>query len=204
VRPRLRPIEAGSESSNYQKFQTGNPIVLALINRFYERLRETVEPLAADSLLDAGCGEGETLLRLLDLLPPRVAAIDLSASATSIAAERLTGVELSAQNVEALRFASRSFDLVLCLEVLEHLANPDVALQELARVSGHHLVVSVPHEPWFRLGSLLRGNYLRGLGNHPEHVNHWNRSGLRRLLEPHFSKVSLVGAFPWLIALCQR
>ena len=191
------------ESANYKKFQTGNPVVRSLIDRFYDRLRSVVGPLEPASLLDAGCGEGETLARLGGSLPLRVAAVDIGAEAVDFTAERFPAVEVARHSIDDLPFADGSFDLVICLEVLEHLPNPAAAIDELARVASEHVVVSVPHEPWFRIGSLLRGSYVRSLGNHPEHVNHWNRRSLRALLEAQFEAVSLTGSFPWLIADCR-
>jgi len=170
-----------------------------LIDRFYARLLGVVGPLEAASLLDAGCGEGETLARL-GTLPPRAAAVDLDETAVAHAAGRAPGAEVARGDVLDLPFADREFELVLCLEVLEHLADPAEALDELIRVTERDLVVSVPHEPWFRAGSLLRGKYLRGFGNHPEHVNHWSPRGLRALLAPRLEAVSLTRSFPWLIA----
>ncbi|MGE5282681.1 MAG: class I SAM-dependent methyltransferase [Chloroflexota bacterium] len=175
-----------------------------LIDRFYERLGEMVGPLAPSSVLDAGCGEGETLARLDSLPRQGTAAIDLSEQAVGHVRDRLPWVDASVASVTDLPFGDGSFDLVLCLEVLEHLPEPGAALDELARVSRGDAIVSVPHEPWFRIGSLLRGKYVRGWGNHPEHVNHWNRRTLPALLESRFREVRLVGAFPWLIAHCRR
>lgn len=197
-------IEAGTTSSNYEKFQTGNPVVQRLIDRFYGRLEELVTPLAPGSLLDAGCGEGETLVRLDSAPHEGTTAIDLSEQAVRHVRDRLPWVEAAVASIADLPFGDGSFDLVLCLEVLEHLPEPERALAELARVSRGDVIVSVPHEPWFRSGSLLRGKYVRGLGNHPEHVNHWNRRTLPALLESQFREVRLVGAFPWLIAHCRR
>jgi 2-polyprenyl-3-methyl-5-hydroxy-6-metoxy-1,4-benzoquinol methylase len=191
------------ESTNYEKFQTGNPVVRRLIERFYERLFATIGTEPPASLLDAGCGEGETLARLDGSLPERTVAVDLSAEAVEFTRQRLPGVEVDCRCVESLPYEDRSFDLVLCLEVLEHVPEPAAAVAELARVTGGRLVVSVPHEPWFRLGSLMRGKYLRGLGNHPEHVNHWNPRSLRAFLEQQMEVVSLRGSFPWLIAECR-
>src|SRR6185503_4035992 len=102
--------------------------------------------------------------------------------------------------VTDLPFADSSFVLVLCLEVLEHLDDPAAAVRELARVAAAGVVVSVPFEPWFRIGSLLRGKYVRTLGNHPEHVNHFNRRSLATLLEPALDILTIRTAFPWLIA----
>jgi SAM-dependent methyltransferase len=193
----------GTESTNYAKFQTGNPIVRRLIERFYARVLAMTQPLGAESLLDAGCGEGETLARLGPQLPRRTVAVDLDADAVAFTSERLPGVEVSRCSLTDLPFDDASFDLVLCLEVLEHLPDPGAGLRELARVATSDIVVSVPHEPWFRLGSLLRGKYLSGLGNHPEHVNHWNPTSFRRFLASEFDQVSVERSLPWVIAHCR-
>jgi 2-polyprenyl-3-methyl-5-hydroxy-6-metoxy-1,4-benzoquinol methylase len=191
------------ESSNYAKFQTRNPVVRGLIDRFYARIREIVAELRPGSVLDAGCGEGETIARLDGLLPARVAAVDLNPEAVEFTARRFPAVEVTRESVLELPFADGAFELVVCLEVLEHLGDPRAAIAELARVSNRAVVVSVPHEPWFRLGSLLRGKYIRGLGNHPDHVNHWNRASLRPLLESEFQLIEIRGSFPWLIGTCR-
>ena len=75
---------------------------------------------------------------------------------------------------------------------------------ELARITGGRLVVSVPWEPWFRLGNLGRGKNLRRLGNDPEHVQAFTPRRLHRALERHYSEVRVVKAFPWLIAAARR
>jgi ubiquinone/menaquinone biosynthesis C-methylase UbiE len=191
------------ESSNYAKFQTRNPVVRWLIDRFYTRIGEIVAELRPRSVLDAGCGEGETIARLDGLLPARVAAVDLNPEAVEFTARRFPAVEVTSQSVLDLPFADGAFELVLCLEVLEHLENPRAAIAELARVSNRAVVISVPHEPWFRLGSLLRGKYLRNLGDHPDHVNHWNRASLGPLLESELALTEIAGSFPWLIGSCR-
>ncbi|MBK5219733.1 MAG: class I SAM-dependent methyltransferase [Thermoleophilia bacterium] len=191
------------QSTNFEKFQTGNPVVRHLIDRFYARVGAIVGPLGANSLLDAGCGEGETLDRLGDALPTDVAAIDISADAVRFAAARFPAVSVRTASIGALPFADDSFELVICLEVLEHVADPAAALTDLARVGSRDLVISVPDEPWFRLGSLLRGKYLRELGDHPEHVNHWNPKSLGALLSDQLELISLDRSLPWLIAHCR-
>jgi SAM-dependent methyltransferase len=194
---------ATAESTNYAKFRSGNPVVDRFIDRYFRVLGALVESLSPTSVLDAGCGEGETIARLSDRLPPRVVGVDLSEDSVSHARRRLPRAEISQGSVYDLKFAPRSFDLVLCLEVLEHLDQPARALGELCRVSGRDIVLSVPWEPWFRLGSLGRGRHVRGLGNHPEHVQRWTRRGFRDLLAPRLELVALSPAFPWLVAHCR-
>jgi hypothetical protein len=49
------------DTSNYEKFQTGDPVVRRLIDRFYGKVEAVVSSLEPKTVLDAGCGEGETL-----------------------------------------------------------------------------------------------------------------------------------------------
>ena len=174
-----------------------------MIEGFFAELRTIVEPLRPESVLDAGCGEGETIARLRDVLGDRVAAIDILEECVAFTSDRLPFVDVRRASVYELPFEDASFDLVLSLEVLEHLGSPATALRELGRVARRDLVLSVPYEPYFRLGSLLRGKYVRQLGNHPEHVNHWNRRSFPALLGSHYEAVENRVAFPWLIAHCR-
>jgi len=195
--------EVPLETTNFAKFQTRNPVVRRMIERFFAQLRAIVEPLRPGSVLDAGCGEGETIARLRDTLGERVAAIDILDECVAFTRDRLPFVDARQASVYELPFEDDAFDLVLSLEVLEHLDSPAAALRELGRVARRDLVLSVPYEPYFRLGSLLRGKYVSQLGNHPEHVNHWNRRSFPALLGSHFDVVEVRVAFPWLIAHCR-
>ncbi|MEZ5156900.1 MAG: class I SAM-dependent methyltransferase [Solirubrobacterales bacterium] len=196
----MTSLSSAERPSNELKFETANPLVRAMIGNFFSRLREVVAPLEPTSTLDAGCGEGETLVRLGSVLGERIAAVDLSAYSVGRVGERLPGVDARVASVTDLPFRDASFDLVLCLEVLEHLDDPAAAVRELARVATSDVVVSVPLEPWFRIGSLLRGKHVRALGNHPEHVNHFNRRSLAAMLGTALDIETIRTAFPWLIA----
>jgi 2-polyprenyl-3-methyl-5-hydroxy-6-metoxy-1,4-benzoquinol methylase len=188
------------DTSNYEKFQTGNPVVRRLIDRFYGKVATVVDPLKPGTILDAGCGEGETLERLGGLLSGSVTGIDLNPESVEFAAQRIPSGSFQVADLTGLPFDSDSFDLVLCLEVLEHIPDPAPALEELARVCRGDLVLSVPSEPWFRLGSLARGRYLHGWGNHPEHVNHWSPRSFREFLEARTDVVSVERSTPWIVA----
>ncbi len=55
------------------------------------------------------------------------------------------------EDVQELSFADKSFDIVLCQQVLEHVLNPVKAISELKRVAIKQLIISVPYEPFFTL-----------------------------------------------------
>lgn len=55
------------------------------------------------------------------------------------------------EDVQNLSFRNKSFDIVLCQEVLEHVPNPVKAMLELKRVAKKQLIISVPYEPFFTM-----------------------------------------------------
>jgi SAM-dependent methyltransferase len=175
-----------------EKYDDPNPVVGFVIRRFFERIGGVLTELAPDSVLDAGCGESE--LQRRGAVPARARVVPLDRNPDSAA--RVIA------SVDALPFAARSFDVVTCLEVLEHLTDPAAAVRELARVARRAVVVSVPYEPWFRIGNVLRGKHLDALGNHPEHVQHWNLRSFEKFLASAVPEARLIEAFPWIIACC--
>ena len=188
----------------YTKYQSRNPFVLKLINGFYEKIRLIVKDLNCQSILDAGCGDGETLIRLKRCLPDNVAAFDINKGQIDDARNRLPDVKIETQDIYQLPYDDNSFDLILCLEVLEHLKNPSSALKEIARVTSKHLIVSVPSEPFFMLGNLIRGKNILQCGNDQDHVNHWNKRTFHKYLSEEVNVNKITTSFPWLIALCSK
>lgn len=188
------------ETTNFEKFQTGNPIVHRLINRFYAKVIDRFVAEPVENLLDAGCGEGMTLYRIGNHLPSNVTGFDINPDCVSYTKNLFPEAKITVQDIFNLPYDARNFDLVICLEVFEHLPNPELALKALKRVANKRLIFSVPHEPWFQLGSLCRGKYLKSFGNHPEHINHWSPRGFDRFLKQEFSDVTVDTSFPWIIA----
>jgi SAM-dependent methyltransferase len=185
--------------SRQEKYADPNPVVGFVIARFFRRLRAVLAELDPRSVLDAGCGEGEMLRR--GVLPPAVHPVCLDLRPASLA--EIDAPCRVCASVLSLPFADGAFDAVTCLEVLEHLDDPAAAVRELARVARRAIVISVPYEPYFRIGNVLRGKHLGGLGNHPEHVQHWNLRSFAAFLSGSVAEVRTVEAFPWIIACCR-
>jgi SAM-dependent methyltransferase len=93
-------------------------------------------------ILDAGCGSG----RVLDELAQYGSVTGVDTSPLAAAAAEARGHEVSRARVEDLPFEDASFDLVTCLDVIEHTPDDLEALTELVRVTrpGGHLLVTVP------------------------------------------------------------
>lgn len=97
-------------------------------------------------LLDAGCGSGRTLDELRAF--GAVSGVDLSPDAVHRARAR-GHADVSVSRVEALPFPDGTFDLVTCLDVIEHTPDDQATLRELLRVltPRGRIVVSVPAHP---------------------------------------------------------
>lgn len=196
-----------SDSSNHAKYTQGtrNPVVQYLMRRLFDAVRGCLSPLGAKHLLDAGCGEGHALTWLADALPPRVTGFDQNPQAVAWCQSLHPAGDFSVQTIYELPYAKDAFDVVLCMEVLEHLKHPARALAELARVSSSHLIITVPNEPWFQLGNFARGKYLSSWGNHPEHIQHWGVRSFPKFLQDRglLHQVQVQAAGPWLVASAQ-
>jgi SAM-dependent methyltransferase len=101
-------------------------------------------PLPAGArVLDAGCGSGRTLEELIAY--GEVSGIELDDGAAELARARALG-EVRVGRLEELPWDDGTFDLITCLDVVEHVPDDVVALTELYRVSrpGAWLLVTVP------------------------------------------------------------
>jgi len=200
-------LEARSRlSSNYRKHTAANPLQRALIDRFHRKIIAEVVALSPQTFLDAGCGEGFVARRIIDALPDiALTGCDVSGVALEIAASTNPEARFVAGSVAELPFPSRSFDVVGCFEVLEHLPGdlPRQALAELARVARQAVVLSVPHEPMFCLANAARGKNLdvRPRGSDSDHKQFWSRSAFGALVGEQFVVRRLLWSFPWTICV---
>jgi SAM-dependent methyltransferase len=189
---------------NWQKYQNKNPLQQRLIGRFLAEVKALVAPLPIHTVLDVGCAEGFVLNALQQVRPDlSVIGLDLDSAALTRGRRMFPTMPLAQADILRVPCSSSTFDLVLCTEVLEHLADPAAGLRELSRVSSQYCLFSVPHEPFFRLSSLLRGKNISRLGNDPEHLQNWTQGSLLRFLAPHVRVVTIRRSFPWLVVLAQ-
>jgi SAM-dependent methyltransferase len=80
------------------------------------------------AVLDAGCGAGTNLGWLARLAHPhQVRAVDVAAAAVSRCRRQSAGAEVLQASVSALPYADGSFDLIVSMDVLQHLTEPDAA-----------------------------------------------------------------------------
>jgi len=143
-----------------------------------ERIESLVQltPLDATTVLDVGARDGCVSCPLADR-GAQVTAVDLD-QPTFVHPRVTTGVG----DARHLAFADRSFNLVVCSEVLEHIAPdqlPRIA-SEFKRVAANYILIGVPFEQDLRVGRTVCREC--GAVNPPwGHVNSFGVAKLDRL-----------------------
>ena len=184
------------------KYTNRNPLHRLSLGRFHDALADELRALAPKSVLDFGCGEGF----VIDELASRgvelegYEGLDLRADALAEARSRWPTKRFLCADLFDKQFDDARFDVAIALEVLEHLFDPAAALERLVSLTDRELLLTVPHEPWFQLVNLARGRDFIRLGNHPEHVQHWNPGTFAAFISEHAEVVSIRRSFPFIVA----
>jgi len=124
-------------------------------------------PLDGKTALDVGCGAG-LLTEPLARLGAKVTGIDASPEVIAVARDHAKAIGLEVDyRVGEVEELKGQFDLVTCMEVIEHVADPTLFLDSLADrlASGGLLIMSTPNATgWSRLMMITLGE---GLGRIP-------------------------------------
>jgi 2-polyprenyl-3-methyl-5-hydroxy-6-metoxy-1,4-benzoquinol methylase len=134
--------------------------------KYFGFARQEIAPLLPDPVrrvMEIGCGAGATLSWLKSIRQIEYAAgIELMAAPAEEA--RAVCEEVLVGDVERidLPFQPASFDLILALDVLEHLVNPWALVPRLHALlrPGGHLIASIPNVAHYSVSlPLLRGRW---------------------------------------------
>jgi 2-polyprenyl-6-hydroxyphenyl methylase/3-demethylubiquinone-9 3-methyltransferase len=163
-----------------------NPVRLKYIRDQVDRHWQCDEcsrtPLAGKTALDVGCGAG-LLTEPLARLGAAVTGLDASADLIAVARQhaRAAGIDVDYRAGD-LADLQGEFDLVTCMEVIEHVADPARFVKALARrlATGGLLIMSTPNATaWSKL---LIIKLAEGLGRVPKGTHDFDKFiGLERL-----------------------
>jgi 2-polyprenyl-3-methyl-5-hydroxy-6-metoxy-1,4-benzoquinol methylase len=154
-----------------------------------EMLRLIVDYLSpGSSIVDVGCGAGACG-------PPLMArghawtGLEVNPHCWELLEQR--GLPFRKIDWETQRFpcADQEFDEAICIEVLEHIEQPEPFLEEISRIVRKRALFSVPNIeviPYFKDWDAVPWHMLEG-----DHKNFFTRTNLRELLARHFSRVEV-------------
>jgi len=191
----------------YDKYGSRNPIVRRIMSGFHTALDTYVEQSSPGTIHEVGCGEGYWVMEW-NRKGISARGSDFSEKVIDIARSNAREAGLAedvytVRSVYDLDPAVDNADLVVCCEVMEHLEEPEKALEALRGVVSKNLILSVPREPLWCALNLSRGRYIRALGNTPGHVQHWSAPGFVKLVEKYFAVSSISKPLPWTMLFCQ-
>lgn len=146
-------------ASEFKPLHEINPLRLNWINR--------IAGLAGKTVLDVGCGGG-ILSESMANVGATVTGIDLSDKALGVAKLHLfeSGVKVDYQHSSAEDFAEQhpgSFDVVTCMEMLEHVPDPASTIAACARLvkpGGHVFFSTLNRNPKSYLFAIIGAEYV--------------------------------------------
>lgn len=141
-------------------------------------------------IIDVGCGTGWMCERLRKY--GQVIGVDLSDQVLERARARLPDVKFITGDLFQIDLPPRSFDVVVTLEVLSHVADQRAFVDKLANLlcPDGLLVVATQNRPVFERWSDVGGP-------NPGQIRHWvDAKELRALLAARFERVDIVSLFP--------
>jgi len=135
--------------------------------RYFALARTEIAPLlpdCTDRVFEIGCGAGATISWLRSIRPVRYAAgIELVPQAARQAEQSLDAVIIGNIEVSELPFAAGSFDMILALDVLEHLVDPWAVVRRLHRLLAPNgvIIASIPNVSHYSVAMplLIRGRW---------------------------------------------
>ena len=156
---------------------------------------------------------GVEMLRLIfDYLSPRSSVADIGCGAGAYgpalieAGHQWTGLETNPHCLDLLKqrglpfrgiewetqgfpSADQEFDEAICIEVLEHIEQPELFLKEISRIIRRRALFSVPNIeviPYFKDWEAVPWHLLEG-----DHKNFFTRASLHKLLTQHFDSAEV-------------
>ncbi|MCU1497548.1 MAG: Methyltransferase type 11 [Acidimicrobiales bacterium] len=190
--------------NTYDKYASENPVERKLMDGFFAALDASLPRTAPARILEVGVGEGEVTARLASRWP------DATFCGVDLPDPELAGhwdgkgFNPLFGDIGRLPFPDDAFDLVLAIEVLEHVPYPELALAELHRVARRDIVVSVPREPIWCAANLARGTYVKDLGTTPGHITHWSKKAFAELVGRRFDVRAVRSPFPWTMVAASK
>ncbi len=144
------PLHHNSKEGLNEFYSDPETVESYLEPAFYDRLIDLLSSHGANydekRVADIGCGTGGLLNAIKTRFQPRsLTGFEYSEKALDIARVKVPGVEFCYFDV--YEGSSSQFDVMFCVEVLEHLLHPDVALRNILRMlaEGGVALVTVPN-----------------------------------------------------------
>src|SRR5690606_10006989 len=143
-RPAAMSTTENVAGNTYDKYASTNPIERRMMQGFFDALDTALAGLTPSLVVEVGAGEGHVTRRLVERFP-QASVIGLDLPDGELAGEwGELGLPMFFGDATRLPFPDRSVDLVVLLELLEHIPQPDRAPGAAARLLACPTAMTVP------------------------------------------------------------
>jgi ubiquinone/menaquinone biosynthesis C-methylase UbiE len=172
----------------------------------FSLVSDLILPLSPETIFDLGCGDGSQAEVLKKKIPNvAVAGCDISPTAVERASKRMDACYNLDIDKSDLPEETESYDLVLCIAVLEHLYDVSHALKEINRIliPGKHALIQVPNITFWKFRLQILIGKLPYILADERHLHSFNKSFLlENLQQAGFTNYRIYGQrhrIKWLV-----
>jgi SAM-dependent methyltransferase len=171
--PKHLPYEIDPSKSRFHYYETlWKRVALGLLQKHCD--------LPGKTLLDYGCGRGETL-DIFGAAGMAVTGTDTDPECVRIASRFGKTVPLNPADPLS-QFGPKSFDVITCFHVLEHVPSPIQTLSQLRQITRSYVVLAVPNLRFLRW--MFQRKFELSFVNEG-HLQGWDHWHFRNLAERH-------------------
>lgn len=126
-----------------------------------------------NSILDYGCGSGFKLIKYFSNY--KYIGLDLEKTINLINNKNFIPIE----RINFNKF-NKNFDMVICSDVIEHVKDPDIILNNIKKINSKYIVISTPDR------SLVYNQFEEGINGPPKNISHireWNFEEFKNYIE---------------------
>ncbi len=171
------PMKVYTTEITSDEIPSDNPIHQRLLKAYV-----VAEDYIQGDVLEVGCGEGRGIDRVLPKAKSYTAIDKIEEVIGRLRSKYPTGKFLSGNIPPLSPFASNTFDVVITFQVIEHIENDDLFLQEIHRVlkPGGLAIITTPNRPM-------------SLSRNPWHIREYTGPELGALASKYFAEVKVQG-----------
>lgn len=140
-------------TDSWEEMNRDTILIPIIRKKIVDFIKSNIDPFDGMRILDVGCGFGEILIQIQDMFKefnPILTGCDISDVMIKSAKNKTTGISFNVSPAEQLPYNDKSFDYVLCTEVLEHVISPSQAITGIVRVlkPDGTMIITTPHSKW--------------------------------------------------------
>jgi len=194
--------------NTFDKYGSANPLVRRIMKGYTQSLDDLLRLARPRTIHEVGCGEGYWVLRWRSEGMDAIGS-DYSEEIIAVAMQNALAVDqpptsFMVRDIYDLASDSSYADTLVCCEVLEHLEDPEAALDSLRRTGSPNLIISVPREALWSGLNMARAKYMLRCGSTPWHIHRWSKRRFVDLVSRYFRVEVIRTPIPWTMVLCSR